>query len=80
MYLKWHLKMALTSLKQELHITQARKFGEMSHMTSKVIYGRWDVFCMKWSRLNHLSKLPAWKVCLKEFVKVKSKESIKITQ
>ena len=60
------LKKGYASLKQELHIMQALKFGKISHTIKNQIYGLLDVFFTSWLALKCLLKQRIWKVYIKK--------------
>lgn len=67
--------MASIILKQAPLITLLLRFGETSLMISRVMFGLWAAFCMKWLLWKRLSKLKIWTICLRRWLKDPTRRS-----
>lgn len=56
--------------RQEPPIMHLQKFGRISHMMLNLIYGHWDVSCMRWSHSNPHSELKTCRDCTKKYWEV----------
>ena len=60
------LRMAFSTLKLELHIMQAHRYGKMSPMIRSQTSGHSAASFMRWPPSNHLSRPRIWRDCSKQ--------------